>query len=70
MTEKPKSEYNPQEWVDLLNELGYYYDEPDYHPAWAHYNNMLRNPGKYAAEELETARIAAEKEGHREFKKD
>jgi hypothetical protein len=61
---------NPNiEWARLLEELGFYYPEPDFHPAWAHYEGMLRNPGKYTAEELETARIAAEKEGHRQFKK-
>jgi hypothetical protein len=57
------------EWARLLEELGFYYPEPDFHPAWAHYEGMRLGRIKGTPEEFEAARKAAEKEGHGPFKK-
>jgi hypothetical protein len=57
------------DWANLPADLGFFYPEPDYHPAWARYENMCAGITKSTPEELEAARIAAEKEGHNQFKK-
>lgn len=56
--------YTLEELASLLAELGFYYEEPDFHPASAHYENMRLGRTKGTPEELEAARKAAELEGH------
>ena len=43
--------------------------EPDFHPAWAHYENMRLGRTPSTPDTLEAARKEAEKEGHGQFKK-
>jgi hypothetical protein len=56
--------YTLEQLSSLLEELGFYHPEPDFHPAWAHYEGMRQGRIKGTPEEFEAARKAAEKEGH------